>query len=195
MNIGTPVITDSDYLINDPLFKRIFHLYSMYDRVQPLDFFAPNQIFSDRIFRPRKGFQLPSKLIQIQLKVTRCKNTITQNHERFQFSTNLSKPHIVYGKKGLLRDMSPGHVELWFFGWTPLFYRKNYPLYPLPTIAFAPVIMHHAEQIAQSMSPENSVVADIRPQHNVILFRKRTDHKIHSTVAYMPAEKFAKKIA
>ncbi len=192
VNIGTPVITDSDFLINDPMFKRIFHLYSMTDRVQPLDFFAPKQFFSDRMFRPRKGFMLPNKLIQIQLKVTRCKNNVTRDPNRFLLSKNLSNPTIVYGKKGLLRDMSPGHVELWFFGWTPLFYRKNYPLYPLPTIAFAPVIMHHAEQIAKTTSPEYSIVADIRPQHNVILFRKSYDYQVHSTVSYLPADKLQK---
>lgn len=192
VNIGTPVITDTDYLVNDPLFKRFFHLYSLYDRVVILDLFAPRQFFSDRIFRPRKGFTLPDKLIQIQLKVTRCKNSILHDPQRFNLSSNLTKPNIVYGKKGLLRDMSPGHVELWFFGWTPLYYRKNYPLYPLPTIAFAPVIIHHAEQIAKSLSPEHSVVADIRPQHNVILFRKNFDYQVHSTVSYLPQEKLQK---
>lgn len=185
VNVGTPVITDSDYLINDQLFKRIFHLYSMRDRVQPLDFFAPNQFFSDRIFRPRKGFSLPDKLIQIQLKVTRCKTSVLDCPKRFSISSDLSRPHIVYGKKGLLRDMSPGHAELWFFGWTPLYYRDTYPLYPLPTISFAPVILHHAEKIAKSISPEHSIVADIRPQHNVILFRKYQDSQVHSTVPYI----------
>ena len=192
VNIGAPVITDSDYLINDTMFKRIFHLYSRCDRVQPLDFFAPKQLFSDRIFRPRKGFELPNKLIQIQLKVTRCKNSVSDNPKRFQLSSDLSKQDVVYGRKGLLRDMSPGHVELWFFGWTPLHYRDDYPLYPLPTIAFAPVIMHHAEKIAESNTPENSIVADIRPQHNVIIFRKRYDYQVHSTVAYMPKDKLNK---
>ena len=189
VNIGTPVISDSDYLVNDPMFKRIFHLYSMYDRVQPLDFFAPKQIFSDRIFRPRKGFDLPNKLVQIQIKVTRCKSTVSQCPKRFPLSMNLKKPLIVYGKKGLLRDMSPGHVELWFFGWTPLHYRDSFPLYPLPAISFAPVILHHAEKIATSLSPEYSIVADIRPQHNVILFRPHNKHEVHSTIPYIPQEK------
>lgn len=192
VNLGTPVITDSDYLINDPIFKRIFHLYSLYDRVQPLDFFAPNQIFSNRAFRPRKGFELPDKLIQIQLKVTRCKSNVRNNPKRFAMSHDFSRKHVVFGKKGLLRDMSPGHAELWFFGWTPVNYRQHYPLYPLPTVSFAPVILHHAEKIAESMSPEHSVVADIRPEHNVILFRGQKDHKVHSTVPYMPKEKLEK---
>jgi hypothetical protein len=192
VNIGTPVITDSDYLINDPMFKRIYHLYSNLDRVQPLDFFAPKQFFSSRTFNSRKGFKLPEKLIQIQLKVTRCNKGVLDDPERFELSNDLSKSHIVYGKKGLLRDTSPGHVELWFFGWTPIYYRQTNPIYPLPTIAFAPVILHHVEKVAQSATPEQSIVADIRPQHNVIIFRKYKDRSVHSTVPYIPAEKLQK---
>lgn len=192
VNLGTPVITDSDYLINDSMFKRIFHMYSLYDRVQPLDFFAPNQVFSNRAFKPRKGFTLPDKLVQIQLKVTRCKSNVKKDPKRFALSHDISRKHVVYGKKGLLRDISPGHAELWFFGWTPVNYRQHYPLYPLPTVSFAPVILHHAERIAESMSPEHSIVADIRPEHNVILFRGQKDHKVHSTVPYLPKDKLDK---
>lgn len=191
VNLGTPVITDSDYLINDPMFKKIFHMYSLYDRVQPLDVFAPKQFFSTREFKPRKGFKLPDKLVQIQLKVTRCKKAVLSNPKKFALSCDFSKPQVVYGKRGLLRDISPGHAELWFFGWTPVNYRPHYPLFPLPTIAFAPVILHHADKIAHSMNPEHSVVADIRPEHDVILFRGNQDHKVHSTVPYIPKEKLA----
>ncbi len=52
--------------------------------------------------------------------------------------------------------------------------------------------MHHAEQIAKTTSPEYSIVADIRPQHNVILFRKSYDYQVHSTVSYLPADKLQK---
>lgn len=192
VNIGTPVITDSDFLINNPMFKRVFHLYSRSDRVQPLDVFAPNQLFSSRVFQARKGFDLPDKLVQIQLKVTRCKNSIKECPRRFPLSSDLNNKQVLLGKKGLVRDMSPGHGELWFFGWTPLYYRQNYPLYPLPTISFAPVILHHAEKIADSVSPEHSIVADIRPQHNVILFRKQKDFQVHSTVNYVPKDKLSR---
>ncbi len=190
--IGTPVITDTDYLINDKMFKKIFNLYSLCDRVQPLDFFAPNQFFSNRIFKPRKGLTIPDKVVQIQLKVTRCKGRIQNNPASFAFSKDFSKPSVVYGKSGLLRDISPGHVELWFFGWTPLAYRPSYPLYPLPTISFAPVITHHAAKLAKTLSPQSVLVADIRPQHNVILFRSQYNTQVHSTVPYMPQAKLKK---
>lgn len=192
VNLGTPVISDSDHLINDPMFKKIFHLYSLHDRVQPLDVFAPKQFFSTRQFKARKGFELPDKLVQVQLKVTRCKKSVLTCPKRFPASSDLSKPAVVYGNRGLLRDVSPGHSELWFFGWTPVNYRKNYPLYPLPAVAFAPVILYHAGKISQSFSPKNTIVADIRPEHELILFRKEGDHQVHSTVPYIPKDKLTK---
>ena len=190
--LGAPVIADTDYLVNDPIFKQVFNLYSLRDRIQPMDLFAPNQIFSDRIFRPRKDFVLPDKLIQIQLKVTRCKGGVSKCPRKFDLSQDFTRPNIVYGKSGLLRDISPGHVELWFFGWTPINYRSTYPLHPLPTISFAPVITHHAKKIAQSLTPEHSIVADIRPQHKVILFRQNNHHQVHSTVPYIHQEKLTR---
>lgn len=191
--LGTPIIADSDYLVNDQIFKRVFHLYSEHDRVQTLDFFSPNRLFSDRVFRPRKDFQLPDKLVQIQLKVTRCIPQARNNPKRFQTSFNFDNPSVVFGKRKLLRDVSPGHAELWFFGWTPMHYRESYPLYPLPTISFMPVITVHAAHISRSLNnPGHSVIADIRPEHGVILFRPHNSPSIHSTVPFMPEEKLSR---
>ncbi len=183
--IGTPVITDSDYLINDPIFKRVFHIHSLKDRVQTLDLFAPNQFCSDRIFRPRKGFELPDKLTQIQIKVTRCTPRARFCPKRFALCSDLDKPCIVFGRSGLLRDISPGHAELWFFGWTPLNYRSHFPLYPLPVISFAPAITYHTDKITPHIEPGDSLIVDIRPEHGVILFRLQSSSKIHSTVPYL----------
>lgn len=187
--LGTPIIADTDHLINDSIFKKVYNLYSEADRVQPLDFFAPRQLFSNRIFRPRKDFELPNKLRQIRLKVTRSASHITSDSQKFKHSYNLESPTVVYGKSRLLRDISPGHAELWFFGWTPVNYRSHYPLYPLPTASFIPAIVYHAEKMAPHIGPENSIIADIRPEHDVMLFRQHNKHEIHSSVAYVPKEK------
>lgn len=190
--LGSPIIRDTDYLINDPMFEQVYNLYSLRDRVQPLDVFAPKQTISKRLFRPRKGFTLPDKLVQVQLKVTRCKRGACKDPIKFEQSKDYSKSKVVYGKGGLLRDISPGHMELWFFGWTPVHYRPNFPLNPLPTVAFAPPIMYHARKLAQSIQPERSVVADIRPEHNVILFRRQGHHAIHSTVPFLTQKQLKK---
>lgn len=190
--LGTPILTDTDYLINDPLFKKVCNIYSRADHVQKLDFFAPKQFFSSRVFRPRKEFTLPEKLVQIQLKVTRCTNRTQACPEKLELAKDFSKRSVVYGKKGLLRDISPGHFELWFFGWTPVRYRNHYPLHPLPVVSLAPVITHHAHKISPSITPERSVVADVRPEHNVIIFRPQNSHHIHSTIPYIAPEKLVK---
>ncbi len=187
--VGTPIVQESDYLINDPIFGKVFNVYSLKDRVQPLDLFAANQLFSERIFRPRKGFEVPKKLVQVQLKVTRCKESTIKNTKKFKHSKNLSNPSVVYGRTKLLRDCSPGHSELWFFGWTPMNYRKKFPMYPLPAAAMIPVITYHADKIRKDFKPETTIIADIRPQHNVVLFRERLSNKIHSTVPYIPQKK------
>ena len=187
--LGTPVLTDTDHLINDEIFNKIFNLYSLSDRVQKLDFFSPKQFFASRVFRPRKGFTLPKKLVQIQLKVTRCKAQTRACPKKFELAKDLNKRSVVYGKTGLLRDVSPGHFELWFFGWTPVRYRDHYPLHPLPTVSLAPVLTYHADKISASLTPEQSVVADIRPEHNIIIFRPQNSRHVHSTIPYIAPKK------
>ena len=187
--IGTPIIRESDFLINDEMFGRIYNIYSLLDRVQPLDVFAPNQAFSERVFKPRKDFELPEKLVQIQLKVTRCNANVRKSPDRFKLTFDYSNPSIVFGRTGLLRDVSPGHSELWFFGWTPVNYRESFPMYPLPAASLAPVITYHANKIRKDFDPSCSVIADIRPEHDVILFRPKESVALHSTVPYIPKEK------
>ena len=43
--------------------------------------------------------------------------------------------------------------------------------------------------MAPHIGPENSIIADIRPEHNVMLFRQHNTYQIHSSVAYIPKEK------
>lgn len=183
--LGTPIIHDTAPLLYDPMFKKVFNLYSRCDRVQKLDCFGTKQLFSYRIFQPEKGCKLPDKLVQIQVKVTRSKKNIPTSPIRHQLSMNFSKPSIVYGKSGLLRDTSPGHFELWFFGWTPVHYRSTYPLYPLPTVSFVPLLTYHGAKISQSLGNETPMIADIRPEQNIILFRSSKDSHIHSTIPYL----------
>ena len=70
--MGVPIQKETDYLLNDPIFKRVYNIYSRGDRIQKLDFFSFDRFFSNRIFKDRDGFKVPkNKLIQIQLRLTR----------------------------------------------------------------------------------------------------------------------------
>jgi hypothetical protein len=83
----------------------------------------------------------------------------------------------------LLRDASPGHAELWFFGWTPSHYRQSYPLSPLPTISLAPFISHHLKDV----NPQGRhIIFDVRPDHGFILVRQRGQKAIDKVVPFVP---------
>ena len=52
--LGMPVQQETDYLINDPLFEKIIHIYSRGDRIQKLDFFSCHRFFSRRLFKKKR---------------------------------------------------------------------------------------------------------------------------------------------
>lgn len=183
--VGSPVQGETDYLVNSPIFEEIYHFYSNSDRVQPLDFFSYDRFFSGRTFTERKDFKLPEKFTQIQLKVMRDSSRVKGSDKKKKLASNLENPVVLNGNSHLVRDASPGHSELWFFGWTPISYRKEYPLYPLPTIGLAPIIINEIKNIKHKLK-DRSVIADIRPEHNLLLLRGHNSIKPHSTSSLFP---------
>lgn len=134
--IGMPVAPSSIAKIENPIFKKVYHVYSEADRVQRIDFFSVKGFLSNRTFKPNTCSLLPPKLTQVNFKYFKssdfCRRTCL---------THCS----LYCKH--LRNVSPGHVELWSFGWTPKNYRQRLPYYPLPGSVFIPYIIqaaHHA---------------------------------------------------
>ncbi len=133
--LGTPIQIETDYLINSPVFKKVYNLYSKADSIQKLDFFSFKRFFSSRKFVARKNFQLPEKLTQIRLEVTDYTPKDLNATIPFPQDEKTLRKHF---KKA---SYDPGHFELWFMGWTILSYRKNFPLNPLPIIDFLPIIV------------------------------------------------------
>src|SRR3990167_3866494 len=121
--LGTPIQVETDYLINSPIFKKIYNFYSRADSVQMLDFFSFKRFFSRKKFSKRKNFKLPEKLIQIRIKIT--------EYEPKHNNKTMPKPPCNDPK--LLKkyfnpiNYDPGHFELWFMGWTILTYRNEFP--------------------------------------------------------------------
>ena len=91
-------------------------------------------------------FKVPkNKVIQIQLRLTRNSEFHkAKKLPRCRFDVNNSA--ILSGKHKLFRDSSPGHAELWFFGWTPQNYRDQFALMPLPAVAVFPLILDAIHQ-------------------------------------------------
>lgn len=166
--IGTPIKTENNCLAHSPYFRKVYNFYSLRDKVQQLDLFSHNQMFSRRLFINHLPLIEQNKIVQVQLQVTRAAKSCHRSACNFEQSKQVSFDSIVRGNSYLLRDISPGHTELWFFGWTPLNYRKKYPLYPIPTVAVVPYLLPYLRALP---SNKTHVIADIRPEHEFILLK------------------------
>lgn len=146
--IGTPILDETRAALNSPLFARIYNIYSLADQVQKKEVFSGN-FFAQQAFEPTPDAPLPDKLTQIQLAVQKDrikKNRYTQKEKNFGPT-----------------DYSPGHMELWFFGWTPNHYRADYPLHPLPTVVFMPYIINRINELGITQS---NFIVTLYPEKN-----------------------------
>lgn len=151
--VGMPVTYNTNNYIKSPVFKRIYHIYSQGDLVQKLDFFAPRTFISHR--RLKKNF--PKNITEVGLKI---KAKLLRNIG----CKTLPKP------LRRIITQSPGHIELWSFGWVKKYYRKSFVFYPLPVALFIPYII----EIAKNYIGE-SILLDIRPdQEKTILVAKKS---------------------
>lgn len=170
---GTPIQFDTDYLIADPLFLKVYNMFSRSDRAQKLDFFSSGHFFSDQIFSSHFGFEeLPSKLTQVEIRMIRkAGESCLPLHQ-----TDAQLPLLFNGKRcsRKIRNVSPGHSELWFFGWTPLNYRPTFLLYPLPVAAFATFITNAIKPFEHTFTPERPVVVTIDPRRNSFIVNNNT---------------------
>lgn len=195
--MGMPVQPENDFLILDQLFTKVYHIYSRGDRVQKLDFFSVRRFFSRRVFKPRKGFCLPDKLVQIQIKYTRMTNSKCGYIQRrrinyTQHAYNVKSPPIIGGKVHFMRDASPGHTELWFFGWTPVNYRKYFPLYPLPVVAIMPIILQAVNDFQEKNLFNKPTLIDIRPSHEVMIIKNQKSKQVLTFARFLSHDEVAK---
>lgn len=163
--LGTPVHKETERYICSPLFKKIFHFYSRSDNIQCLDCFSTKRFFSRRRFGHRAYCTLPESLHQIEIRIT----SMSQKpmHQRRV-------------------NMSPGHMELWFFGWPNTMYRKTFPIYPLPTASFIPGMIALAEK-----NPCKHIVLELQPDTGLALVRPRFEHK-YKKVPFFNKKKLAR---
>ena len=153
--IGTPVLPEAHGLVHDAMFKKIFHIYSYGDRVQKVDFFSSQHLFSHRTFKKSCCLSLPSNLTQINLQVMRP--IFSRKRECHEF----------FDCKRHIRNIDPGHTELWSFGWTPQSYRAHFPLYPFPVATFIPFIRHVIE--SECTPKTYSYIVEFRPYSDSLL--------------------------
>ncbi len=150
--LGTPIQKETDHLVTSHVFKKVYHIYSRGDKVQRLDFFSFKRFFSKRRFNDTTRFVTPEKVVQIELKV---------KPPRRKYKEHEKKRYV---------NRSPGHIELWFFGWTQGMYRPDFPLYPLPSACLIPTLIKAAQE---SMPQENDLVIEVFPSAEKCIVKKR----------------------
>lgn len=169
--VGLPVVGHTDYLINSPLFSTIYHIYSPGDRVQVTDFLSFS--LSNRTFKSRATLQLPSKLIQVQLRCKRLARTKTAySHPQYP--------------RWLIRNADPGHTELYSFGWT-YNYRKHLPFYPLPAAAYVGYIV---QSLQEHPEIKNHAIVDIYPYKECMIV-SNIEGTFNKTVNFISQEQHA----
>ncbi len=146
--VGIPVQSETTQQIYSPLFKKIYNIYSRGDKVQRLDIFTSDKFFTHRTFKGK----LPESLTQIELRVTAA----LRKNPCYCLPPNM---------RGII-NQSPGHIELWFFGWTTSNYRKNLNIYPLPAAVFIPYLTCTAQKETSS-----HVQIDIRPERELAFLK------------------------
>lgn len=163
--LGTPVQDATCHLIYEPIFKKIYHIYSSGDCLQRLDLFSPCNFFSHKKFKGDEERPLPAKLTQIRIAISEQSRKTDQKTRR-----RISK--------------APGHIELWFFGWTPSLYRKSFPFYPLPFAVFIPYVI---SLVNQYMPNQAIINFQIKPDLNCIFMKSPIHDKM--AIPFLPCKK------
>ncbi len=127
--VATPVHQNTAIYLGSPLFKKIYLFYSIGDNIQVGDFLSsPTHSFAQHTFEKLKTVKIPDHVTQVQVRIFRKKIIIVHKD----------------GTKEIIHryDMiQPNHTEMFFFGWTPEWYRKYFPLKPLPVVLLMPYFL------------------------------------------------------
>ncbi len=170
--LGVPIQTETDYLIEDPIFDKIYHIYSEADRIQCIDFFSFNRFFSRRHFKHRQTLKIPKNLTQVRIKLMRMTKSRYPLEQRMKRVSDYSQAETISGTSPYLRDASPGHIELWFFGWAPQHYRPDFILNPLPLVIFLPYILYYIQTLSNKIINPRPVIVDIRPELDTMIIKQ-----------------------
>ena len=193
--LGAPIQRETERLAGCPIFKKIYSFYSRSDCVQKKDLLSSQQLFSKRVFCKHREFKLPPTLTQVEVKIlteykSKKKKSKPTKKIRNKKATDLTKKSVIKGSSWWLKNMSPGHTELWFMAWTPRNYRINFPLYPVPIACITPYLIQLIETTSPPQTTSRHVVTDIRPDHNYMVIKHRYPEKGFTTVSFLTKQTF-----
>lgn len=186
--LGVPIQVETDHFVTSPLFKKIYNFYSLLDRIQSAECFSFKRFGSQKYFIPRSNLQLPNNLVQIEFKLLRNTKLRQRRAKQGDKRYNFNDTNILAGRSHGLRNSSPGHCELWFFGWTHAHYRSYFPLIPLPIVVILPYVLDTIKEIEDSFSHRCHLVADIRPHQETMIIRAKYDYKKRYVIPFLSQE-------
>ncbi len=143
--VGTPLQRCTRQLIHSSFFKKIYSIFSCGDKIQRIDVFSPGSLVSRKRFKNRRCLKLPEKLTQARLRVLAPRGYKNCNNKSYCSSMLPCIPFY-------LQDKSPGHFDLWLFGWNKKYYHQSSPFYPLPAALFIPYIINAIKNYPGSLS-------------------------------------------
>jgi hypothetical protein len=164
--IGVPILPESYELADCSIFKKIDNFYSEADRIQRLDIFCSQIIFSDRAFYSSRVRQLSPKITQVKMKFRRSSTKLCTKKK---CGTNRECVDKFRSRK---RNADPGHSELWSLGWSPTSYRENFPLHPLPATVCLP-LFSNAMRTADAQGCHGSVEVHFDHEYIVVHVPRR----------------------
>lgn len=156
--VGVPILPESPMLIAHDIFEKIYHFYSLGDRIQNLDCFALNRFFSERTVGKKCKNLKEKKLVQVRLVIKRPRKSL---HREDAHPKRLRYCH--------LRNADPGHSEFWSFGWTHSSYRANFPLHPLPVGVFTPFIIN---TLQEHDIHDHDLTVELHPYHEKMFIKR-----------------------
>ncbi len=155
--LATPIQSSHQNYVLSPLFKKIYNFYSIGDFIQPFDFMSSRMhSFSHRTFMRRGRFAVPAHVTQVQIQFLR---------KKFEIRRSDGSTRVVHR----IDYINPGHIEMFLFGWA-YWYRRHFPINPLPVAVLLPIFTHAIEQ-RRLMGAALQIV--VIPDDEILLLRDK----------------------
>ena len=179
--LACPIQKETDYFVKSDLFTKVYNIFSTEDFVQQWDFLSSHeQFFSQRMFKNRRIFKVPDKIVQIRVRATKKVRCILPEKVNQNVDTLLSLSPRCFEHR------DPGHMEIGGFSWGNYWYRDTFPLFPLPIIALVPTIISTIE----SLIPTTTLTTfDFIPEYNSAIVQDNHSKDKKIQVLWTPDER------
>lgn len=175
---GAPIQPETECLVFNNFFKKIYNIYSSEDVVQDMDLISTKKYSAQRLKILEKVTQKKDipKIIQLKIMIDR---DMTKLINKDQVKTLTLVPTSTQQKKevnqsfwgklfsrnrfGSKKTKDPTHKEMWFVSWDKLQKNIDTPLESIPSVIFTPLFL---EAIKKINKKTNDIDVNIRLTNN-----------------------------